>query len=140
MSLYALLPMSASPPSPPTAADMRQFDEMLRLYEQIHSRHSRMQVRDRLLELKFSVAKYHRDHHSWPKDLAELMPDYLTKILNDPYSETPQWIYRRKELGMELYSPGPNGEDESDDPANSEANDDIGLYDRFSAQPVDAVD
>jgi hypothetical protein len=57
-----------------------------------------------------AAVRYRRTHGSWPEALAELVPDYLSQIPQDPYAEGP-FRYRRLPTGLVIYSIGRDGRD-----------------------------
>jgi hypothetical protein len=68
------------------------------------------QIRNNVL-LAFALAWYHADHDRYPKELAELSPNYLAEVPQDIFSGKPL-IYRPTKDGYLLYSVGPNGQDD----------------------------
>lgn len=96
-------------------------------------------VRRSLLETALALAEFRADHNSYPEDLQELVPGYLTSIPPDPWRSAPLY-YQRTLDGYALYSFGPNGWHDSgwmkgesdDDPAA----DDIRIGARPPVPPV----
>ncbi len=59
-----------------------------------------------------ALAAYRADHNQYPKQLDELVPQYLPKLPRDIYSEHDPLHYHREPGGYTLYSVGQNGQDE----------------------------
>jgi len=76
--------------------------------EQADSRRSAML---KLLICELALAQYAADHGAPPAQLAELAPNYLPKVPDDPFSELPM-VYRTEPAGYVLYSVGQNGADD----------------------------
>ena len=67
----------------------------------------------RLLATEFAISRYLEGHGAPPKKLEDLIPLYLPKKLDDPFSPDGQaFHYVLKELDFLLYSVGPNGVDD----------------------------
>jgi hypothetical protein len=63
------------------------------------------------LLLAFRIARYERDHGSYPNRLEDLVPKLLSQVPQDFFSDKPL-IYRRTKDGYLLYSVGVDGIDE----------------------------
>jgi len=59
----------------------------------------------RLLQTDLALRLYKNDHGSWPHNLEQLVPDYLSKLPIDPHSDRP-FIYHPSSDGFVLYSVG----------------------------------
>ena len=64
----------------------------------------------RLLMIDLAVRNYHTDHGNHPPELASLVPQYLTEIPLDPFSQKP-FIYYPTSPDFVLYSVGGDGVD-----------------------------
>lgn len=73
--------------------------------------HDKAEQMQRNVRLAFALAVYESEHGRYPEHLNQLVPEYLTALPKDLFSDKPM-IYRPKEDGYLLYSVGPNGEDE----------------------------
>jgi hypothetical protein len=95
-------------------------------------------------QLGFALAAYRTDHGSYPKNLAELSPQYVVKIPKDIFTNG-NLIYRPQENGFLLYSVGINGKDDGgrgyDDRTEDEATKDYDdLSVRVPAKPAQKTD
>jgi hypothetical protein len=68
------------------------------------------QVQDNL-QVAFAMARYHRDHGSYPKELAALTPKYLAQVPGDRFSGK-ALVYRPTADGYLLFSAGVHGKDD----------------------------
>jgi hypothetical protein len=57
-----------------------------------------------------AVERFRQAHQRWPNALEELVPPFLEKIPDDPYTGT-RLLYRRLPDGVVIYSVGPDGVD-----------------------------
>jgi hypothetical protein len=74
------------------------------------------QARD-LEGLAIAIAGYHAQAGRWPKELSELVPDFIETIPKDRFSGQ-ALIYRASQTGYTLYSVGRNGKDDGGEPAS----------------------
>ncbi len=58
-----------------------------------------------------AVEQWRAAHGAWPESLEELVPQFLPKAPEDPYSEA-KLLYRRADDGVLVYSVGPDGVDD----------------------------
>lgn len=66
----------------------------------------------RLLQTELAIRAYEADHHDWPAGLANLVPEYLPKLLTDPHSANGDHLrYVCDRNSYILYSVGPDGVD-----------------------------
>ena len=75
----------------------------------------RHQARFRLLICGLALRAYCVENGDPPEKLADLVPEYLTKVPQDPHSGKPL-VYRRDAKGYVLYSVGPDGRDNGGQP------------------------
>lgn len=68
-------------------------------------------ARQRLLATELAIRAHWLEKGTRPKALADLVPEYLTSIPEDPFSAQPL-LYRPGEKGYRLYSVGPDGRDD----------------------------
>jgi hypothetical protein len=71
----------------------------------------RSTVRSDLIGLAFALAAYHADHGSYPSQLADLKPKYVSEVPKDVFSDT-DLHYTSSGDGYLLYSVGVDGKDE----------------------------
>jgi hypothetical protein len=71
----------------------------------------RRDTAQRLIETELAIRLFTAAHDRYPATLNELVPDFLTSVGLDPYSEAPL-IYRTDENGYTLYSIGHDGTDD----------------------------
>jgi hypothetical protein len=64
----------------------------------------------RLLMAHLAIRLFENDHGEAPKKLDDVVPQYLSTALEDPYCGNPL-VYRRTNEGYVLYSVGPDGRD-----------------------------
>jgi hypothetical protein len=93
---------------------------------------TRLAMRLEIVKLGYAMAAYHADHGSYPWTLAELAPNYITKIPKDIYSDADlHYSVTSGRQNYLIYSVGPNGVDddgnEMEDAKNGEGWDDIVL-------------
>jgi hypothetical protein len=65
-----------------------------------------------------ATERYHKAEGRWPKQLADLVPQYLSRVPIDPYDKAPLRFHRTKD-GFVIYS---IGEDEQDNGGNIDNN------------------
>jgi hypothetical protein len=91
-------------------------DVMLGLLVPMHHRGQqsveKAEQTQRNLRVAIALAAYHRDHKSYPKQLADLTPKYLKEVPEDLFSGK-GLIYRPFKEGHLLYSVGVNGKDDA---------------------------
>jgi hypothetical protein len=64
-----------------------------------------------LLCLRLAIQAYHLEHSAYPPTLQTLVPDYLSKLPDDPYAMQGSYGYTRDKVGYTLTSgagPAPN--------------------------------
>ena len=66
---------------------------------------------ERMLAIDLALRAFHTDHGRWPDSLEELVPTYLAKVSDDPFSGK-QYIYRPAQPEFVLYSVGADGQDD----------------------------
>ncbi len=71
----------------------------------------RTNVKRDLINVGFRLAQYRADRGEYPKQLADLVPQYIAAIPIDPFADRP-FVYRRQPVGFMLYSVGLNGKDD----------------------------
>ncbi len=71
----------------------------------------RLRMRFELTKLAFALAAYRADHNVFPAKLADLVPNYASRIPKDLFSEA-DLHYSLQDGGYVLYSIGPNREDD----------------------------
>jgi hypothetical protein len=64
-----------------------------------------------LLRVGVALAHFKAENGQYPESLAELVPKYIKTLPVDAFAGAP-FVYRRRENGYLLYSPGPNLRDE----------------------------
>jgi len=79
----------------------------------------RIKTRTRLLIGALAIRSYQLERGELPDTLADLMPEYLPAVREDPFSGK-ALIYRRNEDGYVLYSVGKDGVDDGGHRAESE--------------------
>lgn len=80
------------------------------------SKHHRAVSRVRLLEAELAVRCYAAEHGAPPRQLAELVPQYLERVPQDPFGSQPL-AYRSQGTNWLLYSIGPDRKDDGGTPA-----------------------
>ncbi|MEX2315636.1 MAG: hypothetical protein WD669_00685 [Pirellulales bacterium] len=75
------------------------------------TRDQRLALSLRILILELAIRAFELDSGQPPNELAQLMPQYVAALLDDPFSEEP-FKYKRHESGYVLYSVGPNRRDD----------------------------
>jgi hypothetical protein len=73
--------------------------------------HNRDDAMRRLLMTEAALRLFRSEHGRWPASLNELVPDLLSKVPADPFSDRPI-VYRCTDDGYLLYSVGGNGVDD----------------------------
>ena len=72
---------------------------------------NRKQARYRILRVELALAGYRLEYGAYPERLAELAPEHIDVLPEDPFSGKPL-VYRLTPKGYLLYSIGPNGVDD----------------------------
>ncbi len=72
----------------------------------------------RVLQVELALANYRLEHGEYPKRLAELVPEYIDVLPEDPFSGK-TLVYRLTPKGYLLYSVGLNGVDEGGQTLNT---------------------
>ncbi len=57
-----------------------------------------------MLELRFAIRAYELDHGHLPDKLEQLVPEYLTKLPDDPHASKGSYGYTRDKVGYTLFS------------------------------------
>lgn len=70
-----------------------------------------------LLTTAFALRAYRLEHGTYPAQLTELTPAYLTTIPADPFADTAPLQYKKTATGYLLYSIGPDGNDNNGTPS-----------------------
>jgi len=78
--------------------------------------HHRAVSRVRLLETELALRCYRAEQGAPPAQLTQLVPQYLQRVLEDPFSGQPL-VYRSQGTNWLLYSLGPDGVDDGGSPA-----------------------
>ena len=88
----------------------------------------RWTTRSELAKLGFALASYRADRGAYPTNLADLVPDYVSELPKDVFSDS-ELHYRLEGNGYLLYSVGVNGKDDGakrrEDCRNDEGWDDL---------------
>lgn len=69
------------------------------------------QAQTEMLALSYALYAYYTDHKSYPKDLKELAPKYISKVPADPFTVSSPIGYKLNGKQCILYSVGPDGVD-----------------------------
>jgi hypothetical protein len=69
------------------------------------------ETRGDLEQIGFALAAYRADHGSYPDRLDALVPNYISRVPNERYSEKPL-VFKRQGTGFLVYSVGSNGVDD----------------------------
>jgi hypothetical protein len=75
----------------------------------------RERTKRQLLICELALRAHRVECGNFPERLADLIPQYLSAVPEDPFSEKPP-IYRRQSSGYALYSVGPDGKDDGGKP------------------------
>lgn len=78
--------------------------------DKVHGAFQRGQAGLRSAICAVAAERYRLKHGQWPESLAQLVPEYLKQIPNDPYVGNPI-LLRRAEDGLILYSVGADKQD-----------------------------
>jgi len=70
------------------------------------------QTKSTFMLVEFALRAYRLEHHKYPSTLAELTPDYLQEIPEDPFSSHQPLRYKTVGKTYILYSIGPDGKDD----------------------------
>ena len=81
------------------------------LVRALEDNHVRIPLFDRMLAIDLACRVYRADRGQWPQTLDALVPQYLSRIPEDPLSGKP-FVYRPSEPEFTLYSIGADGVDE----------------------------
>ncbi len=80
------------------------------LHETIHPRYV---TEARLLLLELALHAYRAKHAEFPRHLSELVPDFIPRVFEDPFSRKEEpFIYGRSDDGYTIYSLGQNRQDD----------------------------
>ena len=80
-------------------------------WKHVYTTEERMATRRDLAVLAFALAAFRYEHHAYPKELRELLPDCIDAIPKDCFNGA-DLHYEARGDGYLLYSVGPNGKDE----------------------------
>ena len=90
------------------------------------------ETQNELILVTLALHTFHLEHGRYPATLAELAPDYLKKLPNDPYAAQSPFQYHIAVKSYTLYSVGPDGKDDGglpiDDPKKATASSPQGRY------------
>lgn len=87
-----------------------------RTMEEVEAKHKAAIAHERLLAAELALRCYQSDNGHPPARLDDLVTNYLSKMLRDPFSGK-QMIYRPQGTNWLLYSVGPDGVDDGGRPA-----------------------
>jgi hypothetical protein len=73
----------------------------------VHIAEQRGTAMARLSVLGYGLAAYRAEHGEYPRQLEQLVPDYLPELPMDPFNDKP-FSYQTKDKGFLLHSFGPN--------------------------------
>ena len=93
------------------------------------------QAQARLLICELGIRTYQSEHGSPPQRLADLVPDYLPAVPQDPFGQGPL-VFRRTSTDYVLYSVGYDGRDDEAHPRTQSPSGEI-LGDLFLEEPPD---
>lgn len=93
------------------------------------------QHRVELAKVAIALERHYLAHHSYPENLAELAPNFLSAPPMDPMTGE-QWKYTRLGTGFRLYSFGKNGKDDGGVFVLGESSDDLSWFVAPSAPPL----
>jgi hypothetical protein len=79
-------------------------------------RHNKGVARLRLLMTELALRSHHAKHGAPPAQLTQLVPQYLSRVPQDPFSNQPL-VYRPQGTNWLLYSVGPDRKDDGGAPA-----------------------
>lgn len=65
----------------------------------------------RAAQVVLAIERYRLEHGVLPENVSALVPDFLTEIPSDPFTDAPL-LYRRLETGYAVYSVGSDAEDD----------------------------
>jgi hypothetical protein len=102
-------------------------------WDALHRRHI---AQVRLLIDDLAITHFRADHGRLPERLAELVPEYLAELPDDPFSGRPL-VYRRTDDSYALYSVGENGRDDGGTRDPSHPDLDVFLDDVSEAEAFD---
>jgi hypothetical protein len=77
-------------------------------------------TRSAFLVIALAVRAFKIERGDYPNDLAELVPEYLSEVPIDPYSDNQPLRYKRQDGDFLLYSVGPDCRDDGGRPWNRE--------------------
>ena len=86
----------------------------------------RTQIRRDQVRIGFALTAYRAEKGKYPRLLDELVPNYLSELPLDKFSDEP-FIYIPREKGFLLYSVGSNGRDDGGRVTNGGKEDDVTL-------------
>lgn len=78
--------------------------------------HERVQAVNRLFATQLALQAFKRQHNFYPSNLRELVPNYLKKVPQDPFSNKKPLLYNRRDDEYSLYSAGPDNKDDKGKP------------------------
>jgi hypothetical protein len=92
----------------------------------MHDAEIRREMRFELAKLGIALAAYHAEQESYPANLADLTPKYVSKVPQDIFVDNPL-RYERHEDGYLLYSVGINRKDDGGSGDASQERDDLAI-------------
>jgi hypothetical protein len=108
-------------------------------FEMIRSTLTSNRTRTRLAICKLAIRRYQLDHDRLPDSLADLVPEYLGSVPEDPFGGQPI-VYRPDPAGPILYSVGPDGRDDGGKPLDWSSRVPVPPGDVLLIEPEDVVD
>ena len=100
---------------PFTPLECVQFLVSLRVNREFRFTHYAVTARRRLILTELALRCYQAEKAQPPRQLAQLVPKYLQRVPQDPFSSQPL-IYRPQTTNWLLYSVGPDGKDDGGRP------------------------
>lgn len=85
-------------------------------FERSRCNYARNLAGNRLLLTSIALRAYRLDHGAFPHTLAALVPDYLTAVPLDPFTDDQPLIYRLDRSTFIIYSVGPDMHDDGGNP------------------------
>lgn len=110
-----------APPVPPFYQPFYQYDRAEPAYYESH-RFRWCTQRAALGQLTCALAlrAYRLEHGRWPEALDDLVPEYLSAVPDDPFTDGRPLRYRAAGAGFGVYSVGPDSEDDGGHPHRTE--------------------
>jgi hypothetical protein len=92
-------------------AIMRRIAGRSEVPQQARAPYLRSELALHSIQILYAIRLFQEEHGRLPRELAELPPEFLTRVPLDPYSQQPL-AYRPEVDSYKLYSVGPNGIDD----------------------------